>query len=32
MAVPEMVELNYGKTDDIQLLFDIERTDILTAA
>ncbi|MCL1849568.1 MAG: DUF1902 domain-containing protein [Clostridiales bacterium] len=27
VAVPELVELNYGYTGDIQLLFEIERSD-----
>jgi len=29
MAVPEMVELNFGHVGEIQLLFDIERMDNL---
>ena len=32
MAAPEMAELNYGHVGDIQLVFDIERTDNLAAA
>jgi hypothetical protein len=32
MAVPEMAELNFGHTGDINLLFDIERKDNLTVA
>ena len=29
MAVPEMAELNFGNVGEIQLLFDIERSDNL---
>jgi hypothetical protein len=29
MAVPEMVELNYGNVGEVQLQFDIERMDSL---